>query len=86
MTTPSLRHGMTWNVRLHRWEPAGMVWDARLHRWVPGPEPDPASTSVTESAAAAKRDSDAMVRPSRGPRKCSQRSRRKRWGAGPRAH
>lgn len=79
---------MSWNARLHRWEPDGMVWDPRAHRWVPEPPlaARPASEAGTASEALASPASAEAAEPRRGPRSCPQRSRRKRWGAGPGAH
>jgi len=100
MTPPAPRNSMVWNDRLHRWEPAGMVWDRRLHRWLPQPQPadrvevDKLTSTIPQGAdgdvagpvadgAAASAEPEA---PSRGPRVCKQRTRRKRIGAGSRAY
>jgi hypothetical protein len=98
MTPPASRNSMVWNDRLHRWEPAGMVWDRRLCRWVPQPQPadrvevDKLTSTIPQDADG---DVDGPVAdggapepegPSRGPRVCKQRTRRKRIGAGSRAY
>jgi hypothetical protein len=80
MTPPAPPAPLIWNARVHRWEPAGMVWDRRLCRWVPAPAATVIDGPVADGAAAAPKG------PSRGPRVCKQRTRRKRIGAGSRAY
>lgn len=84
MTPPAPPAPLIWNARVHRWEPAGMVWDRRLCRWVPQPQPaDTDGDGPVADGAAAGAEPEG---PSRGPRVCKQRTRRKRIGAGSRAH
>ena len=79
--------GMIWDARVRRWVPDGMVWDRRTHRWVPQPTPALPASEAGEASEGVVRPASAEVpEPRRGPRSCPQRSRRKRWGAGPRAH
>lgn len=98
MTPPAPPAPLIWNARVHRWEPAGMVWDRRLCRWVPQPQPaDRAEVDKPASTVPQGADGDVggpvadggaaePEGPSRGPRVCKQRTRRKRIGAGSRAH
>ena len=77
-----------------------MVWDRRLRRWVPQPQPADrveVDKSTSNIPLGADGDVDGRVAdgaassaepegPSRGPRVCKQRTRRKRIGAGSRAY
>lgn len=84
------RPGMVWSPRILQWVPEGKVWDARLRKWIDDPDVlAPARLAAGADGAPVDGARSAVEEPAsapwRGPRKCPQRSRRKRIGHGPKA-
>jgi len=94
MTAPAPPAPLIWNARAHSWEPAGQVWDRRLLRCMPAPADgvieggsvsDESSPSDCAGPADGRGGMAGNQRAGSPPRKVPTRTRRKRWGAGPRA-
>jgi hypothetical protein len=93
VTTPAgVKAGTPWvfNPATRRLEPEGHEWNTRTLKWEPVPAP-PARQEVRNVTGGSSDEpllqtpQEGPEGPSRGPRKCPARSRRKRIGHGPKA-